>query len=157
MATSHTITGTPSAPRYAPDEVPAGFWFWDEHFPLPFTPLYGDFFIGKHFADGFRAPAQEFSGPDPSPVPVSVNGYCYIGFPADHAMPTPELLAAFEQKVRDRHEQRVLQRYHDDIRPAAVREMRRLNDLNLRALTDAELLAHIRQHSDQLSAWWETH
>jgi pyruvate,water dikinase len=150
-------TGMPSAPRYTPDALPAGFWFWDEHFPLPFTPLYGDFFIGKHFADGFRAAAQEFSGPDPSPVPVSVNGYCYIGFPADHSMPTPELLAAFEQKVRDRHEQVVLQRYHNDIRPAAVREMRRLNDLNLHALTDAELLAHIRQHSDQLSAWWATH
>lgn len=157
MTTAHTRTGAPSAPRYTPGELPAGFWFWDEHFPLPFTPLYSDFFIGKHFADGFRAPAQEFSGPEPSPVPISVNGYCYIGFPADPPPPTPALLAAFEQKVRDRHEQRVLQRYHDDSRPAAIREIHRLNALQLRALTDAELLAHIRQHSDQISAWYATH
>src|SRR5436853_11465 len=92
------------------------------------------------------------SGPTrPTPTPPSlvparascaVAGWEHIGS-SGIVDPSPARLAAFERRVDQQFEAAVLRRWHEELRPAVEAAYRRLQHVDLAALSDAALLAHL--------------
>src|SRR5581483_7472432 len=58
---------------------------------------------------------------------------------------SPERVAAFEEKVRNRHEAAVLDRWRTELRPALLARLKRLQAADRAALSDDELLDHVAE------------
>ncbi len=135
------------------DAVPDGYWIMNDHFSVPVPPLYADLSCTV-IPRARQITADEFSLFAPPEQTLVIDGYWYGGTDVQPVAPSPELVAAFEEKVRTGHEQLVLRRWHEERRPAAQAELRRITALDLAAMPDSELLAHIRDLDRvSLSCW----
>ena len=152
-------SGPPLARFWRAEEIGEGAWSRNTHWSFPVTPLWADFEIGRHIAQGFKMGDAEFRDPWWAPERDSwrvIDGWVYQGsLPA--VAPSPERVAAFEARLTSGHEHAVVGRWHARARPAFVRQVERLRGRDPEALSDAALLGHIRALSNGLTAWWGAH
>jgi pyruvate,water dikinase len=144
-------------PRHARNDPPPGLWRRDIHRPFPVTPLFADYQLGEHLGEGFRIAEDEFSLPVPRHPVVLIDGYAYDGLRFEPGWPPAERVAAFEEKVRERHEATVLRRWREQVQPANEGELARLGEVNPAALDDRALLRHITAISARLATWYGVH
>lgn len=136
--------------------VPPGAWVRDpSRFPAPLTPLFVDVQL-RAYASGFQAAADTFASPMPPPSFITVDGWEYKGSSGmvDHS---PARVAAFERLVEQRFEAAVLQRWHEELRPAVEAAYRRLQRADLPSLTDPALLAHLTELGARVDEMLATH
>jgi pyruvate,water dikinase len=137
------------------DETPPGFWTRNDHYAVPVTRLQVDLVMGLR--DGLLAALEEFATFGPPPGQIVVDGYMYFGSGMPPVTPSPERVAAFEDRVRSRHEIDVLRRWREEHRPAAKAELERLTALDLSRLSDAELAEHTYAVADLASRIFAIH
>ena len=139
--------GPPEVQRFTAAMPPPGYWRRDpDHFPFPLTPLFADFEHGQHLPRGQGAAREEFailSGQGGGWV--IIDGYAYSGRYREAEPPSDQRVAAYEQRVRDRHEERVLEHWFQRQRPALLDRFEGLRARELHPLNDTGLLAHIRE------------
>lgn len=158
MATiGHPLDDCPVARFVGRDEVPVGIWnlsalLW----PYALTPLYADFCIGKHLPMSSQAAGEELSLLTPPLESIVVDGWVYSR-PATTVDHSPARVAAFEAKVQHRYDEALLRRWREETRPAARARLRRRQRLDLRALSDADLLGQIHRLSDEAAALLTAH
>ena len=132
----------PVARWFGRDAAPPGAWSRNEHWLTPVTPLFADFALGAEFPRGFNGGLEELALPLPPMAFVAVDGYVYQAPAQPVVPPTAAGLAAFEARVRDRHERAVVRRWRDELRPAAEGRLRGFLAVDRAALSAyaAELL-----------------
>src|ERR1051326_5209360 len=93
----------PVARFYTSMDIPHGVWTRNEHWYTPLTPLCADFQVGSEVSRGFNGAMDELALPTPRFDFVVIDGYGYQAMLEPMAAPSPELLSAFEDRVRTHH------------------------------------------------------
>jgi phosphohistidine swiveling domain-containing protein len=140
------------------DEVPPGFWQRDlEHWRLPVTPITADLRIGTYGLFGQRLAREEFALLTPPANLKVIDGYVYRGSPSAQDTPSPERIAAYEERVRGSHDRVVLRRWQKEVRPSIVRRLQDFHTRDLTILTDGELTEHFSALDACLLEWYAAH
>jgi rifampicin phosphotransferase len=153
----HPSDDCPVARLIGRHEVPAGSWSRPVLlFPYAVTPLCADFALAKHLLMSYRAAGEELSVLTPHLECLVVDGWVYtrLATAVDHS---PARVAAFEAKAENRYDEALLRRWRKKTRPAAVARLRRYQRLDLHRLSDADLLRHIHQLSDEATELLTAH
>lgn len=151
---------------------PPGWGTWEQdraHNPKPVSRLLFEL-VGEHFSRGFLEGFELYGVPIHSVTPTTVNGYTYlrlhfVGEPGPDGPADPAEMGAFvgrcaaaaeaalEQKVwRD-----VMRRWETEIKPAAIEAHLALARVDLSALSDADLAAHLLRCMDHQRAMGYQH
>ena len=150
------LSSSPEAHRFSQDEVPPGYWVRNSNSLRPLTPLYADFRVSRYLPEAARAVADEFSLLEPAREWIIVDGFVYEGSCNPSNAPSAERVAAFEEKIRNRHEATVIARWLW-LRPRISRALLNLQKRSLKAMSDGELLHHLGNLDDKLTNWYSIH
>lgn len=135
-----------------------GTWQQDRsHMPEPMTRLGFDL-AAAPFADGFTKTFRDYGVPVQSVTMASVHGYMYLrlqfaGEPGPDGPPDPAEVGAFigqcaasaEDALGRKVWREVMQLWDAELKPGAVAASVRLNSVDLAALDDAALAAHVEE------------
>ena len=151
-------------------DVPPGFWQREaSHYPKPLTPL-GASFLLTGINQSFRKVFEEVGLPIEGLEFREIGGYVYqrmkplgTGDSAPRKLPPKFVLwlavrlhpafrrraARCKQVVSGRVDREYVERWYDEWRPQLVRDIERLRGVDLPAMTDEQLAAHL----DELWRW----
>ena len=150
------LSSSPEAERLSHAQVPPGYWTRNANSLRPLTPLYADFKVSRYLPEAMTAASEEFALLDPPRESIVIDGYVYGGSRKPSATPPPERIAAFEKKIRDRHEVEVIKRW-PKLRPQITRQLLGFQKQDLTVLGNDGLLQHLGDLDDRLSEWYGIH
>ena len=138
----------PVARIFTSNDMPPGLWTRNEHWFTPLTPLCADFQVASECSRGFNGGMDELALPTPRFDFVVIDGYGYQAMRDPDSAPSPDLLAAFEDRVHAHHESTLIREWQEFRRADVETQLERVRVLELRPLSDDQLLWHIRELSE---------